>query len=588
LPTKYKNENENSNSISLNSHGILRSMPFMGTIKDFVRGSSSQIASSTSAGDKSDDEDENGHGKFLDDGDIFGVEQHILDERMVTSDVYSMGSGLVGVLEDRVFDALKRVDVKVVDAIRVNLISEMLETVKPSVPFLAALEGSSEMRQLASVVKLQTHAPTSVVHHQGSKGDYIYIVVCGAVEESTKELKDDGSYEVAFKGIWEPGSYIGEVAIVTDSPYPVTNTAIDSTVLLCISSATFRTLYNSRKWQLAELKCSMAGRNVNLADILDYEPGYSSLMEYLTREHATENLHFITHVDRFLDMAHRLQDQLISEIEAELVSRKQGGTSTRGGASQASTTQVSTRVSSRYEADGPSTIRKAPAFGQWGANASSKSLQDDKSYIVAFNSGMLELKEVGKSIMDKFIRDNSDMQVNIPGEMRIQSEGLFKEWLEMSTKLNIARVETLLLEFKARPRVSTRSVQMEQEETIGSVIQSIEDSITSEGIGSDVASGRLFETGPLIPPANLALRIFASPREEIFNLIKRDTLPRWKQSPLFETYVSGLKKHENTTIKATSSIRRDTRRNSTVAIRWQPPVPGAGAAAIPENSENSR
>jgi hypothetical protein len=153
----------------------------------------------------------------------------------------------------------------------------------------------------------------------------------------------------------------------------------------------------------------------------------------------------------------------------------------------------------------------------------------------------------------------------------------------MSTKLNIARVETLLLEFKARPQVSTRSVQMEQEEPIGSIIQSIEESITSEGTASDVASGRLFETGPLIPPANLALRIFASPREEIFNLIKRDTLPRWKQSPLFETYVSGLKKHENTTIKVTSSIRRDTRRNSTAAIRWQP-SPASAAAAISENS----
>lgn len=541
LPAKYKSEiRDKSRPPALSrSSTVSRSISFIGGL---YNNSDAQILASTSAGyvcvGESETRSKCDYGSFLKQGEAFGVEQHILDCRMVMHNVYSCSCGLVGIIEESVFDAFKKVDSRFIDCIRCNLVLEMLDDVKAAVPFLAGIDNSSVKAQLSSSVTLQTHPTNSVVHHQGAKGENIFIVVCGAVEESVKVDNGDGSYEVVFKGVWESGSYIGEVAVVTDSPYSVTNTTIEPTVLICISSHTFRTLFDDNRNKLAELKVRIAGSSVDLSDILSYSPGYASLMEYLNQEHASENLQFITHVDRFLEMANRLQNQLVVDVKADLINRKLFLLSQDSILSTLSS-DTSTHISPLESPT--STTRKPSTYIAQANHHINTNATGEKSYIVAFNSGMLELQEVGKIIIDRFITVGSELQVNIPGKMRIESEALFREWLQMGAKIDIGRVEAMLLEFNKN---SSESMDI----STRTLIQAIEAS--GNGIGD-----------ALIPPAALALRIFAAPREEIFLLIKRDTLPRWKQSPLFEKFLASVKKYEkDNTFKSVSRSSRLTNR----------------------------
>lgn len=102
-----------------------------------------------------------------------------------------------------------------------------------SVDFLRSLD-SEQMEELASTCRERPYAPRETIIHQGDEGDELFIVQRGNVEVL---LDADGeSVEVARLG---PGSFFGEMSLMTGEPRMATVRTLRETQVLVVSKEAF-------------------------------------------------------------------------------------------------------------------------------------------------------------------------------------------------------------------------------------------------------------------------------------------------------------------------------------------------------------
>lgn len=118
-----------------------------------------------------------------------------------------------------------------------------------------------------------------------------------------------------------PGSMLGEVALITQSPYftsiMVTDTA---TTVITINKRSFERIYYGDSSKLAELNIRIMGEKVDVSHVLQHPVGNAGLLDHLKKEAADENILFLNAVARYEELCSRFQ----KDVYAVLVSRNHG------------------------------------------------------------------------------------------------------------------------------------------------------------------------------------------------------------------------------------------------------------------------
>jgi uncharacterized protein YhbP (UPF0306 family) len=110
-----------------------------------------------------------------------------------------------------------------------------------------------ELNQLAAHLKTERKATGETIVEEGSEGTDFYVIAEGQAEATNKEG--------TFHSVLEPGSFIGEMAILTDEPRTATVTALTDVTLVSISENDLETLYNDIPQLREELEDVMRTRH---------------------------------------------------------------------------------------------------------------------------------------------------------------------------------------------------------------------------------------------------------------------------------------------------------------------------------------
>ena len=127
-----------------------------------------------------------------------------------------------------------------------------------NVDFLRCLE-EEQMRHLAAASRERPYAPGETIIHQGDEGDELFIVQRGQVEVL---LESDGeSVEVARLG---PGSFFGEMSLMTWQPRMATVRTLRETQVLVVSKAAFAKVLDACPELAEEISEALASRRAQL------------------------------------------------------------------------------------------------------------------------------------------------------------------------------------------------------------------------------------------------------------------------------------------------------------------------------------
>jgi HEAT repeat protein len=109
------------------------------------------------------------------------------------------------------------------------------------VPLFADLP-PRDLQQIAQIAEEFYYEPGEVLARQGEQGDEMYIIVYGKVQV-LKENEEGEEIEIARR---TKGEYVGEMAIISQSPRMATLSAIDEVRTLCISQKEFQGILRMR------------------------------------------------------------------------------------------------------------------------------------------------------------------------------------------------------------------------------------------------------------------------------------------------------------------------------------------------------
>jgi CRP-like cAMP-binding protein len=124
------------------------------------------------------------------------------------------------------------------------------------VDFLAALT-QEEIDRLADRAKIAPYPAGGVVVRQGDEGDSLFVIAHGRVEVTA--LTPDGGATRPLAVI-EPGSYFGELSLLTGAPRSATVRALDDTELLILSKDALRPVLRTDPAAAERLSQAMARR----------------------------------------------------------------------------------------------------------------------------------------------------------------------------------------------------------------------------------------------------------------------------------------------------------------------------------------
>lgn len=210
-----------------------------------------------------------------------------------------------------------------------------------SVPFFVAIP-EPKMTVLAKLCELSITDPGHVIAKQGQVGDKFFLLAHGTCTV-TKLVEDSDSKEMEV-GRLGPGSYFGEIALVSKSDRVATVTCVTRCVLLSISQEGFNKLFLEAPEAIADFEVKLARAEVGLRSVLYHPIGLTQLEVFLKEEHSQENLIFWKTCRAFremkehkliaqnIDVAHNRQvllstakgiyDQYVDEAAAEQVNLK--------------------------------------------------------------------------------------------------------------------------------------------------------------------------------------------------------------------------------------------------------------------------
>jgi uncharacterized protein YhbP (UPF0306 family) len=109
-----------------------------------------------------------------------------------------------------------------------------------------------ELNRLAAHLQTETRAAGDTIVEEGSEGNDFYVVAEGQAEATNKAG--------TFRSRLDPGSFIGETAILTDEPSTATVTALTDVTLVSISEKDLEALYDDIPQLREELEDVMRSR----------------------------------------------------------------------------------------------------------------------------------------------------------------------------------------------------------------------------------------------------------------------------------------------------------------------------------------
>mmetsp|Transcript_13801 Transcript_13801/g.24515 ORF Transcript_13801/g.24515 Transcript_13801/m.24515 type:complete len:571 (-) Transcript_13801:1819-3531(-) len=156
-----------------------------------------------------------------------------------------------------------------------------------------------KLHLLAEVCSMHRHATgETILAEGGMKPRKFFILTRGSVEVYV------GQNKVRELG---PGSYFGEVGLVSDSPHSATVKVApgeDAFMLEC-SQEDFRALFVGEPAVLAEISLRVLGKKATLEDVLKHHLGKEYFSKFIAKEFAQENIDFWVAVEQLESIARR-------------------------------------------------------------------------------------------------------------------------------------------------------------------------------------------------------------------------------------------------------------------------------------------
>ena len=165
---------------------------------------------------------------------------------------------------------------------------------KFNVPFFQSIP-DDRFEALSNLCKLESIEKDHIVFREGDipqpNAAAFYLVVSGRLL-ATK-------HDVGVVGTLLPPSYVGEVALVTDSPRTATIIADTRCVLLSLTKENFYSFFldgagdkDGGQRQYAEFSIKLSQRQVPLKPVLAHALGHKLFSQHLALEYSTENITF--------------------------------------------------------------------------------------------------------------------------------------------------------------------------------------------------------------------------------------------------------------------------------------------------------
>lgn len=214
---------------------------------------------------------------------------------------------------------------------------------------------------------------------------------------------------------------------------------------------------------------------------------------------------------------------------------------------------------------------------------------------------ILELKEVAKNIMEKFIMKGAESEVNIPEKLRIETEERFKAWYSLSINACLRKLQQNVTHnpkifqnatSNNNNHVGSNQAQQHTHHHRNTSNNAQAANSSSSGAGnqqtatlspnapnqhsnsevdfadtpyrSDSIEFQHMSNGTLLSSDDEDFaNIFKSAKQEIFKLLQNDPFIRWKQTTEFKNFITAIKPYENNENSYHGSAHISTfRRNS--------------------------
>jgi len=174
---------------------------------------------------------------------------------------------------------------------------------KFDVPFFRTLQ-QQRFEQLCRRCKIQVFQPGEVLFSEGEVPQVgaaaFYLLVSG-------QLSVHKSYAGGVVGTLCPPSYLGEIALVSDTPRTATITSLTRVVALSLTKEDFTTFFLDCQGSndieagraLAEFSIKLSQSAVPLVHVLTHPEGYALFAKHVASEYSEENLKFWTEVQNY-------------------------------------------------------------------------------------------------------------------------------------------------------------------------------------------------------------------------------------------------------------------------------------------------
>lgn len=182
-------------------------------------------------------------------------------------------------------------------------------------------------------------------------------------------------------------------------------------------------------------------------------------------------------------------------------------------------------------------------------------------YQQKFEKNLLELKEVAKNIMEKFIYLNSEHEINIPQQMKFKTIANFEQSMKLSVEHCMEALYDAICTAKLIEQTIERNEIKHVDTTI--VVNSHLDGHNHHGVaGSHIKNGGVSTPSSLARqnlaseektsgPSNITgyeeielWNIFDQSKTEIYKLLNNDCFMRWKNTTDFKALIDSFKPYE--------------------------------------------
>lgn len=243
-------------------------------------------------------------GTVLNIGSVIGITMCLFKDCVSMKTIVASTDCVVGLLSRKAIFRLASVRCYVMKTMQMNLVSAVLETMRPTVPVLKDIT-AGEMRRLAKKVLYQTVEAGAHVYKQDDYGDRFFLVVMGEV---LIEKTVAGTSETMVVKEVGAGHCFSEVALVVATKQNYTATAKSRCLLISVDGDSFRSVFDAHmdKQSTSAIRNTEETHKVDLIHIVRSFEGYTYFMEFLKQEVSMEGLMFWRAVDRYEDMCNRM------------------------------------------------------------------------------------------------------------------------------------------------------------------------------------------------------------------------------------------------------------------------------------------